>query len=170
MLCPCKRLLRQFNFSLWLKATSLLVWFQTNFCTWPRTWSVYQSILTFLCKLPPITLRPYSKKVRVSDPVRSGERIMAWINRSGMLRPEFTILEGFPVSHHDLCSTVCAQAPCLRWDLWQRCKNGRKEETRWWSSCPGSCGDGSGAKTKTSLKPHRWPRYQLVQTGRTWRD
>lgn len=70
------------NFSLWLKATSPLVWFQTNFDTWERTWSVYQSTSMFLCNFPRIPLRPCSKKVYGSDPIRSGDTI----NHSGVLR------------------------------------------------------------------------------------
>lgn len=42
------------------------------------------------------------------------------------------------------------QAPCLQCALWQQYKNKKKEETSRWSSCPGSCGDGSGVRTKTS--------------------
>lgn len=78
MLCPSKRLYNKhyFDFSLWLKATSPLVWFQTNFYTWARTWSGYQSILTFLCNLLLIPLRSCSKKVYGSDPIRSGDMTM----------------------------------------------------------------------------------------------
>lgn len=36
-------------------------------------------------------------------------------------------------------------------------------ETSRWSWCPGSCGEGSGVMTKTSLNLHHCPRYQLIQ-------
>lgn len=130
-----------------LQETSPLVWFQTNSCTCPRTWRVQQSILTFLCNFLLIPLRSCSKKVHESDPVSSTDAI-----RCGSA----------------VCP-ICPQALCRRCALWQRCKNRRKEETSWWSRCPGSCGDGSGARTKTSPRPRRWRRCQLVPPGSVWR-
>lgn len=67
-------LIHQNFFFIW-QETRPLVWFQTNSCTWPRTWSVQQSILMFLCNLLLIPLRSCSKKVHESDPERSTDTI-----------------------------------------------------------------------------------------------
>lgn len=47
------------------QATSPLVWFQTNFCTWPRTWPAWQNTSMSPCSLHQTPLRPCSKKVNL---------------------------------------------------------------------------------------------------------
>uniref|UniRef100_A0A3Q3FHE6 DSBA-like thioredoxin domain-containing protein n=1 Tax=Labrus bergylta TaxID=56723 RepID=A0A3Q3FHE6_9LABR len=44
-------------------------------------------------------------------------------------------------------------------------RRGRREETSRWSGCPGSCGEESGVRTKTSLNLHHYLRYKLMLTG-----
>lgn len=100
----------------------------------------------------------------------------AWISSSGLLRLQslaswnvFLLRRSWLKVRVAPVCPICPQALCRRCALWRRCKNRRKEETSWWSRCPGSCGDGSGARTKTSLKPRRWRRCRLGPPGSVWR-